>query len=152
MRWMAVIILGLVLPISALAGDDARQAKVDAATQNALSGMMADVARQPITPKLAVRDLLNSTNGADALMDTLKQADQIGGPRWIDEQTCQVQLEIAGQKVADRLVKISTAAGERSPVKAQTVRSAVRNWGRRTFTAVGSSATEVNAGAVERDH
>ena len=121
---------------------EARQAKIQAATNNAVNAMMADVTRQPISKELVVRDLINQANGRDALMATLQESDQIGGPRWIDENTCQVRLEIGGQKVANTLIKISDGAGDRSPVKPAALKKSLSTWDRRSFSAIGSSENQ----------
>lgn len=121
---------------------DTKSAKIQAATNNAVNALMADVSRQPISGNLAVRDLLRQTQGTDAMRATLQEADQIGGPRWIDESTCQVRLEIGGQKVANTLVKISDGAGDRSPIQSAALRNALGGWDRRAFSAVGTSSDQ----------
>jgi hypothetical protein len=119
---------------------EARQQKIDAASANAVKVMMADLSRQPITANVNVRQFLDRTNGQDSMVNTLREADQIGGPRWIDENTCQVRLEIAGSKVAGTLVKLSDEAKEKSPIKPAIMKIATHLWDQRTFSAVGSSA------------
>jgi len=121
---------------------DVRQAKIEAATNNAVNALMADVQRQPITNNIAVRDFVSRTQSEDALMATLREADQIGGPRWIDESTCQIRLEIGGQKVANTLEKISDGAGDKSPVKPAALKRALNTWDRRSFSAVGTSENQ----------
>lgn len=121
---------------------DTKSARIQAATNNAVNALMADVSRQPISGNLAVRDLLRQTQGTDAMRATLQEADQIGGPRWIDESTCQVRLEIDGQKVANTLVKISDGAGDRSPIQSAALRNALGGWDRRAFSAVGTSSNQ----------
>ncbi len=144
MRWTFIIFIFLLMPALLLAEGDPRQAKIDAANTTAVTALLADISRQPITQSLSVREFLTGTKGTEALVATLKQADQIGGPRWIDEQTCQVRLEISGQKVADSLLNISNAAGDKSPLKEKALQAALKEWDRRTFTATGTSPGDVN--------
>jgi hypothetical protein len=148
MRWLMSMFVLIALPSVGLAQVDARTAKIETATAHAVSAMMADISRQPLTADVAVGDLLAKTDSTDAMRLTLQEADQIGGPRWIDEQTCQVRLEIAGSKVADRLKKISESAGDRSPIKAPALNAALKGWDRRTFSAIGNSTEQVSP-AVE---
>jgi|GEM_PF-3391930 len=144
MRWLFSMFVLMTLPGVVLAQADTRQAKIDAATTHAVTAMMADISRQPLTADVAVSDLLNSTDSTESLRATLQEADQIGGPRWIDEQTCQVRLEIAGKTVADRLKKISESAGDRSPLRGGSLKAALKGWDLRTFSAIGSSSDQVN--------
>jgi hypothetical protein len=130
----------LMMESVAVAQATPRQGKIELATGNAVSAMLADVSRQPIGREMTVSDLLSRTGSTDAMRATLEEADQIGGPRWIDEQTCQVRLEIPAAKVAHRLVKICDQAGDKSPVKPAELRTAIRGWERRSFSAIGTSA------------
>ncbi len=118
---------------------DVKAAKIQAATNNAVNVLMADVSRQPLTGNIAVRDLLRRAQGEEAMRATLQEADQIGGPRWIDESTCQIRLEIGGQKVAKTLVKIADGAGEHSPIQPAALKNVLGDWDRRAFSAVGTS-------------
>src|SRR5205809_2616479 len=66
--------------------------QVAAATANAVDKIRADVEDEWLAPNLTVADFLDRTGSVDELTSTLRRAEQIGGPRWLDDQTCQVKL------------------------------------------------------------
>src|SRR5438552_365432 len=118
MRFMWLLAAALLAPGPlARAQDVARDQRdqIAAATGRALEALRAQVAAAPIGPNLTVQDLLDKTNGTRRLMQTLRRAQQIGGPRWLDSQTCQVRLEIAGPVVAKALYNIA-AHDNRTPI------------------------------------
>jgi hypothetical protein len=122
--------------------EEQRRPQVAAATSAAIDSLYADVLRASITPDLSVSQFLARTTGGETnpiLLDELQRADQIGGPRWIDDQTCQVKLEIAGSRVADALVRIAESRPDRAPLSADVLRRRLGDWRERTFIATGSS-------------
>jgi hypothetical protein len=93
---------------SALAATDAaRQAQVTAATANAVDALDQEISNQPWGSQHTLRDFLQQNHGDPALRDWLKGLAPLGGPRWLDDQTCQVRLEADGDKIADELVSIA---------------------------------------------
>src|SRR5262249_11290923 len=96
----AVSILGLVLlggtavgqvaPLAptptTLPGDKNvdRQKKVADAVENAVGKLYEDLGRQQVFGKVTIRDFVVRTDSEEALKKALRDADQIGGPRWID--------------------------------------------------------------------
>src|SRR5215213_1486178 len=110
MRIRVVIILLLILAADVFAQvDRARRDKVAAATAAAVQGLKEAVARENLAPGVTVATLLDKTKGHGKLLDTLRRAEQPGGPRWVDDQTCQVRLEISGAIVARELTNIAAA-------------------------------------------
>jgi len=108
MRRVASFILGLILCASAHA-QDARHDQIAAATARAVDLLRAQIAQEPIGRNLTVQDLLDRTNSSDTLTKTLQRSQMIGGPRWIDPQTCQVRLDISGPRVQQALVSIAAS-------------------------------------------
>src|SRR5436309_9677177 len=103
MRFMWVMLVALLASsVVARAQDASRDARdqIAAATGRALEALRGQVSAESLGPNLTVQDLLDKTNGSKKLMQTLRRAQQIGGPRWLDAQTCQVRLEIGGPMVA----------------------------------------------------
>src|SRR5438046_8752958 len=103
MRLVPLLLLfSLALGGLARAQDASRDQRdqIAAATGRALEALRAQVSAEPIGPGLTVQDLLDKTHGTKKLMQTLRRAQQIGGPRWLDAQTWQVRLEIGGPSVA----------------------------------------------------
>jgi hypothetical protein len=147
MRAMVLVMLAtLVVAGFARAQDvtarDARD-QVAAATGRALEGLRTQIAAESIAPGVTVQDLLDKTNGTKKLMQTLRRAQQIGGPRWLDSETCQVRLEIGGKAIASALYVIA-ATDNRTPIDPQRLQVRLRDWDKRTFSATGTS-TGANA-------
>src|SRR5689334_1375228 len=148
MRFMWLLAAALLVP-GALAraqqdvSRDQRDQITRAATDRALEALRAQVAAEPIGSNLTAQDLLDKTNGTRKLMQTLRRAQQIGGPRWLDSQTCQVRLEIGGKAIASALYVIA-ATDNRTPIDPQRLQVRLRDWDKRTFSATGTS-TGANA-------
>lgn len=126
--------------------DHPRRAQVDAAQANAVDALREEIGRLPLADNLTVQDFLDQTSSSDELDKTLQRAQQVGGPRWLDEQTCQVRLEISGTRVANALSRIATTHQKNSPISPDQLQFAMRDWNNRTFAATGSST---GAAAVE---
>jgi hypothetical protein len=140
------VILLVTLAMSSFApAQDTRRDQVAAANSRALDALRAQVTAEPIAQGITVQNLLDRTGSAKTFMKTLARAQQLGGPRWVD-QTCQVRLEIAGPRVARALVEIATLARLESPVAPEVLAARLRDWDGRTFSATGTSA---GAGVVE---
>jgi hypothetical protein len=77
----------------------------------------------------------------------LHSADQIGGTRWLDDQTCQVRLEVRGADVARALLELADKHPKAVPVSLAVLRERLKSWNDRTFPATGSSTA---GAAVER--
>jgi len=119
---------------------DAGQDQVQAATANASANLRDQILRTHLTQELRVNDFLEQTNSQAELTRVLKAAEPVGGPRWVDERTCQVKLELPASQVAAMLMGIAHAPGEHSPVAPETLKAKFSDWGRRKFSVVGSSA------------
>lgn len=135
-----LILAGILLAPVVRAADDVKDAQVAAATSNAIEALRADVTDEPLGPKVTVQDLLKKTDSSAELMKTLRRAQRVGGARWIDDQTCQVRLELSGDRVADALVTIAEKHADTSPIPADAIRQKLKSWDDRTFVATGTSA------------
>ena len=80
------------------------------------SDCVLQIAAEPVGRGITVGDMLDATDGNDFLVKTLQRAQMIGGPRWLDDQTCQVRLEISGTRVAAALVQIANVNASKSPI------------------------------------
>lgn len=148
MRLALVITVSLTFATTLRAQvDDARRDQVEAATSTAVAALREAIAQNPIGRNVTVQDLLDRTKGGKKLTETLQRAQRIGGPRWADDQTCQVRLEIAGSRVAGALVQIAASDPDRSPVPANVLAVRLSDWNKRTFSATGTST-----GAAEIEH
>lgn len=128
---------------SAAAEDSAARTTIAAATLDAISNLREEIARTPLVRNLSVGDFLRQTESLDDLTRTLQRAEQIGGPRWIDDRTCQIQLQISGTRVAQALSRIAAADPRESPVSLGELTRALRDWNERSFSATGTAASRV---------
>ncbi len=122
------------------ANDDARrQAQVHVATASALEKLRDDVGAARVAGDMTVHEFVRRTDSAAELDAALRDARQIGGPRWTDEQTCQIQLEIPGDAVARALSNIAAARPDRSPLRPEELARELKGWRNRSFSATGTS-------------
>jgi len=113
---------------------------VRAATERAVMDLYAQVSGLPLEGGLTVGELLERLGAREQFMrGMLEVANQIGGPRWIDQHTCQVHLEISASRIASDLKRL-VAAAPRGPVTTAQIDRSAERWLRRTFAAIGSSA------------
>jgi hypothetical protein len=148
MRFTMVGLLVLLVACPAQARqtqEERRRAQVAAATSSAVQGLYDEIARQQIVRTLSVEGFLDQTGGREELMKTLQRAEQIGGPRWIDEQTCQVHLEIDGPIVIRALTQIAAANPGQSPVAGEEIQQRLKDWEERTFSSTGTSTGATRA-------
>lgn len=140
MNVRAVILLVLILPLTAR-GEDAARAQVSAATRDAVSNLMDEVSRAFVTRNTTVADILRKAGGYEELSKALQAAQLLGGPRWVDDHTCQVELQISGPRVGQALMRIVSSNPKESPVSPGELSRALKNWEDRVFSATGSATS-----------
>lgn len=113
---------------------------VRAATARAVEELYLQVIELPLGADYTVRHFVHDLDVKEELLKTLRRADQIGGPRWVDAHTCQVRLEISTTRVATTLRQMAAAYPRRTAVSAQQIERIADTWPTRTLTATGSSA------------
>lgn len=149
MRWLALLMLiSLIGPGPALA-DEPMQATVlnrsaasetiQAARNQAVASLSEQLAPLEIGPGTTVAQFVRQLRIRDEFTKIVRQADQIGAPRWLDESTVQIYLELPAQRVEYGLKQLAAAYPRESPVTAWQIDRAVANWPRRTFSATGTS-------------
>src|SRR5688572_21208799 len=109
MRWTAAILFLTLTASTALAADDPRRAQVAAATADALDALREDLLSAAVTADVSVEELVEKTDAHDEPARALTRAEQIGRARWLDDQTCQLRMELRGSELADTLVGIAAA-------------------------------------------
>jgi hypothetical protein len=134
-----LVLLALLVRTNNAPADDARSAQVAAATAGALLRLQDDIGDERLSPRLTVKQFLEQTGRTPQLLELLRRADQIGGPRWLDDQTCQVKLSVSGQRVEKLLENIAADLGPKSPIPAAAIRIKLRDWNGRSFLATGAS-------------
>src|SRR2546429_4620363 len=110
-----------------------RADQVSAATANAVDKLYGNISDEKLTPALTVGEFLNITSGRDRMTQTLRRGEQIGGPRWLDGQTCQVKLAVPAEQVTRTLIDIAQASAPKSPVPPEAIAVKLKEWKGRTF-------------------
>ena len=147
MRVGTCILLALFLGSVARAQQIAQTVQVDAARSDALEALRREILAAQILPDATVQTLVDRAGGEGVLSLVLTKAQQLGGPRWIDDQTCQVTLAISGDEVAKALEQLSDSKPKALSAPPQVVKERLKRWRRRTFEAVGTS---IGWSAVDR--
>lgn len=145
-RTSCLIVLLCLAPL-ALAQDAAQIAQVDAARSDALEALRREILAAQILPDATVQTLVDRAGGQGLISKALTTAQQLGGPRWIDDQTCQVTLSINGDEIAKALVQMSESKPRALSVTPPVLRDKLKRWRHRTFESVGTS---IGWSAVDR--
>jgi hypothetical protein len=143
--------MALFVPVLLAATSQTRRDQIDAATARAVDRLRTQIAREEVGRNLTVGDLLKATRGNDILTKTIQRAQMIGGPRWIDEQTCQVRLEIAGPRVAAALLQAVSVYPKESPIPPEVLAARLKQWDGRTFAATATSTGAATAEQARPD-
>jgi len=125
-----------------------RRDQIQAATDNAVQSLRQQVRAVRINRDLSIGQLVDKVQGEHELVRTLARAQQIGGPRWLDDQTCQVRLEIAGSSVAETLRQIVKDSGDKTPVTLEQLNTRLGDLEKRRFSADGTSTSGESAAMV----
>lgn len=142
-RIMWLVMLAAMLSSASLlraAGvDDVRREQVAAANSQALIELRRAIYAEPIGGGYTVRDLIERTGSKKRFAESIARAHQIGGPRWLGDDTCQVKLEIPAAVVARALVNIAIQNRLESPVPPEVLLGRLQSWTDRKFSATGTS-------------
>ena len=139
-----MILLGLLA--SAVAAQEAPvNVQTLAASTDAREALRQQVLAARVAPALTVRQLLDRTGGWTELEKALGTAQQIGGTRWLDNETVQVRLLIeGGRALADALNLAVAKNPSKSPLPADTIRRNLAQWRDRTFSATGTGTASTD--------
>jgi hypothetical protein len=155
----ALLTTNLILAIATLAsfGPEARaqmillaqaegRPQLAAARASAVQRLSADIQAEAITPSLSVGQLLQKSNSQPRLVEFIRQqSQQIGGPRWLDAQTCQMRLDIPATAVRRELLRIAAENAGSAPVSPDEIARDLRAWDARAFSATGTSTAAIEA-------
>ncbi|MDP9174454.1 MAG: hypothetical protein M3O30_11390 [Planctomycetota bacterium] len=144
MRWLLGINLILAVAAGAWAGPEARP-EVGAARNSAVERLRIEIESESITPSLTVEIFLAQNAARRRLQSLLHdQAQQIGGPRWLDGQTCQLRLDIPAPAIRRELARIAAENPQTTSVSSDELVRDLQSWDTRVFSATGTST-----GAIE---
>ena len=145
--WPVVILVCLMCLLVGAQQEEARSPQVAAAMADAIDGLHREVLGTSVAPGLTVKDLVDHIGGAQELSKTLRTARLVGGTRWLDDQTAQVQLVVGGADVAKTLTALVGQNPGKSPVPPDQLERQLAGWSDRTFSALGTSTS---ASDIER--
>jgi hypothetical protein len=128
--------------------DDVRRLQVSAASMNAIDRLRDDIASQRLNPQMTVAQFLDAVNGWPTLHAELTKARQLGGPRWLDEQTAQVRLEIPASRVAAVLVQLARDNARTTPILPEVMIRILEPWRDRAFIATGTAISPRSIGKL----
>ena len=110
-----------------------------AATAKALATLRDDIEKAQLTPRLTVGTYIRQTASSADLRRLIEKEQQRPAPRWIDAETCQVQIEIGAEKVVGMLQQVAQNHPRESPLSSEEIARETKNWKNRTFIGTGSS-------------
>ncbi|MFT3787053.1 MAG: hypothetical protein QM770_12950 [Tepidisphaeraceae bacterium] len=123
----------------ATAPQQSPDAVVQAATDDAVARLYAQVGDEAVDAGLTVGQLLDAVRGQTLLTDVLRKSEQVGGPRVLSRQIVQVRLQVDGAVIRDTIVRAVEANEERSPLKADRIKALTKLMVYRTFSATGTA-------------
>ena len=144
MRETLLAILICASCCQAVWAQDQATGQESAAAADALQSLRQEVLAASVAPNLTVRDLIDRVGGLEELDKTLRGAQRVGGARWLDDQTVQVQLVIDGRRIAATLANILRANPKASPLPVDRLMRDLKTLERRTFSATGTSTSAAN--------
>lgn len=142
---MIVSIFLCFLAATLARAEDSTQVQMVAATADAVASLRRQVLDNPILPNFTARQLIDRAGGAATLDAAIRGAQQIGGTRWINDQTCQVRLELSGTDVAKALAAIASKGEKTLPVPLGEFKRHLTTWNNRVFLATGTSTAAAGA-------
>src|SRR5436305_12441299 len=134
MRYQSAALLLALLLASPLwaAEDPSRIAQVDAARSDAIDALRREILAASILPDATVQNLVEKAGGEGVISKALTGAQQMGGPRWIDDQTCQITMSIEGEAIAKAVEDIARTRPRALSVSPQELHDKLKRWSRRT--------------------
>ncbi len=148
LRFAAILVCCIVgcvvccLASAAVADDARRVEQVNAATSDAYDSLRGEVLALPLGNDFTAAALIDRNHARDQLAAVIQTARQIGGTRWLDEQTVQIRLELPGGDVARLLQTIAEHNTKILPMPLHVLRERLkRDIAKRTFSATGTSTS-----------
>jgi len=131
----------LCLIVVTAAAARAEPAMVQAARLSALQRLSDDIADEMVVPGVSVSQVVDRMNGQDLFTAAVSAARQVGGPRWVDDSTCQVRMDLPADRVVDVLETLQQSNPNRSPVSFDDLVFKRKVWRQKVFSATGTSIT-----------
>lgn len=142
MRQSVMVILICLASSVVLADEEARRAQINAATTDAFDALRRRVLATHLAPDVTVERFLDRYEARGQFNSLLQTAQQIGGTRWLDDQTVQVRLEMDGGPIANLIEAIALTHPRNLPMPLHYLIDRLkRDIAHRTFAATGTSMT-----------
>jgi hypothetical protein len=146
-RALLILIISMLAVSPAVAADtQPASPQIAAALSDARDSLRTQVNGAVISRNITVGELLNRVGGQADLEQALNKAQQIGGIRWLDDQTAQLRIGIEGSDIARMVVAAVDRAPAKSPLPSNVVRRSLARWPMRTFfgTGISTSSADLN--------
>lgn len=124
-----VVCVGLSVCAMGQAGPTTRETK-EQAIQDARQRLKQEILATEMGDGRTVEALLREKGLEQELDRQLANVKPVGGARWLDEQSCQVRMELPGERVAEIIAKASAGRPDEKQTATQTM-------SRMTFVSVG---------------
>lgn len=130
----------------------AREAQISAAMNDAYDSLRQQVLATPMVRGITVATFVRAAHSEDQLDEAIHSAEQVGGARWLEDQTVQVRLELPGSKLVTALLAMQVLHPKVLPMSYATLKNHLNNtvW-RQTFSATGSSTAGSAASRLRPD-
>lgn len=143
-RYLVAAIAPLVMAVAARPAcglstedRDSSAALVRAAGMRASAAILEQISARELPGGLTVRQFLKQTDREDRFGQLISQAEQVGAPRWLEDNTCQVQMRLPSAPVREMLQRLAAEAGAASPLAPEQIARATAAWPA-SFSATGS--------------
>ena len=119
--------------------DHSEKPQIAAATAQALAALRDEIEKAQLTSRLTVAEYVRQTGGSSEIRLLIEQNQSHLAPRWLDADTCQIQMEVSAEKVVQMLQRIATSHPRESSLSAGEIAKETASWKNRTFSGTGSS-------------
>lgn len=128
----------LLLLASGAAAQELKRVQQDAAEEAARWDLRGQVMIAEVSPGLTVRGALQRVKQSDRVGELVASAVQLGGARWVDEQTCQIKLHLDAPVMGQRLKAIAIESHD-APLVGLIDQAMAGSWKDVSFEATGTS-------------
>lgn len=136
---MRIVSFIFCLVVAQFAFAEDRAAQAEAARVAAVARIAEMIDDEPLGRGVTAGQFIDSMDARDKLWTVLSEAQQVGGVRWIDDETCQVRVDVPAVKVGQLILDLSLAKPNKSLVPYDLLDRQINRWTHRSFSATASS-------------
>lgn len=134
---LLVMLAGVFSTIRSAQAQDHESVSVQAALASARAELNRQILSTPLKPGLTVATLQERLSGF-SVEDVSENAQQIGPPRWVDQNLVQVRLQVPASEVLECITRLPTDQ-VRVYLGPSELTRLKREWKTRTFQAIGQA-------------